>query len=146
MQVAGTQIWTERNNVTPDVFVHIYSDAAKRLRQIGYDPATASGCYEGSQGISIGAAIKVSAVLWVANNPGGPLPEELAEEAETRLVGVMYLLGVARRRTGINDLPDRLAAWELEHDTNTGISPSMASATALLDSAAQIAAMIAADQ
>lgn len=66
---------------------------------------------------------------------------DLTEELETRLSAVIYVYGLLHSRTGIRDLSDQLAAWELGH-YGVDSMPGQAEAVALLEGAARMFAAL----
>lgn len=136
-QATFAPVWTERWELAPADFAHLYAASADRIRHIGYN---AYGSEYGETGISISDAIKFSATLYVSNNPGRYFPEDLAEEAETRLAGIMYLLGLVARRTNIDDFTNTLASWE--RGAATMKRPTQDEALALLAQSADIVSAI----
>jgi hypothetical protein len=117
--------------VTPDGLALLYRAARAMISIHGYN-AYDERHYAGEQGISIGHALEMAATGYIqaiAVNQATPdiTPEDqarmihrdamdLREDLETRLAAVLYVLGQQHYRTGIQDLADRVASWELGHD------------------------------
>jgi phosphopantothenate synthetase len=147
--------WPE---VAPAGLAELYRAAAIMItvrRYSAYDERE----YAGERGISIGHALEMAATAYVtATADLPPVSLEggdrlraaikrdaaaLAEELSTRLAAVLYVLGQQHLRTGVSDLSDVVAGWELGHDDiKRRVDEPMA--LALLESAAGIYDMIAA--
>lgn len=124
----------------PAQYAALYSAAADVIRARGYYAHELQG-YAGP-GISVCGALKVAALeAEQAAAPLDPLEARygdavcVAEELETRLAAVLYVLGQLHTRTGIRDLADQLAGWELAH-FHLGPGPDQGEALALLGHAA----------
>lgn len=144
--------WPE---VTPADLAELYQAAAVMITIKGYD-AYHRDNYEGARGIDILTALEMAAEGFLrgraddlrigAEDIAVTLEREarnLAEDLETKLAAVLYVLGQQHYRTGIQDLADRVAAWELGHDDiHRHVDAPMA--LALLEHAAGIYAMVGA--
>lgn len=141
--------------VTPAVLLELYRAAAALITHRGYN-AYDEQHYAGERGISIGHALRIAAKLYLLRQADAQDidsqeirrtidrdTEDLAEDLETRLAAVLYVLGQQHNRTGIQDLAGRVAAWELGHD-DISRHVDQAQACALLEHAAGIYAMIGA--
>ncbi len=102
-------LWKSRAGDTPAQLAACYRKAAAIITTLGYDPATASGAYEGQHGASITTALRTAASM-CAGTPADVA--DLAEELETRLAGVLYLTGQEWWRTGVRDMSAVPAHWE----------------------------------
>lgn len=129
-------------------FAALYRTAAEIITARGYY------AYElqddrGEPGISVCGALKAAAFerAQAADPEGNPRDHyhdamDVTEELETRLSCVLYLIGQLHDRTGIRDLSDQLAAWELGH-YSTAQGGTRATAVALLGQAAALFTLMA---
>lgn len=132
MPATSTGVWSDTDyHLTPGNYADLYSRASSLIGQLGYNPGGEN--YEGERGISIETALQLAA----ESVTGLALPEAVAEEALTRLVGMAYLLGILKRRSNVMDLTDELSGWECRWTTYVGIAPSEDAARELLATAAR---------
>jgi len=154
--------------VTPAELVELYRAARVMIQVRMYDAYERDG-YEDRAGICISTALAMAAEGFVRGRymaSDGPADvaravgadaaaaaieqaislaaRDLAEDAETRLAAVLYVLGQAHSRTGIRDLAGTVAAWELGHYSAPIRNVGQDHAEALLEHAAGIYAMIGA--
>lgn len=129
-------------------FAALYHAAGEIIKARGYFAYEAQG-YADEPGISTVGALKAAALerAQAADPQGDPRHHytqavDTAEELETRLTCVLYLLGQLHNRTGIRDLSDGVAGWELGH-TATTHGGTKAAALALLEQAAALFGLMA---
>ena len=139
-------------------FGAIYTAAAGHITARGYYAHEVQG-YADEPGISITGALRLAAFDHVtAADPAATHVQrtrdahDMTEELETRLSAVLYVLGQAHMRTGVNDLSDVHVGWALGHfesaasGRHTGWNiPTAAHALALLGQAARIFGQLADD-
>lgn len=103
---AGT--WQSRNGDSPALLAAVYTRAAQLISENGYTPYPE---YEGETGYSLASAVEAAAR---AIRPDVTDAADLAEEALTRLAGVLVLTGQFTQRTGVSDLSDVPARWDAD--------------------------------
>jgi hypothetical protein len=110
-------MWTACMSETPAQVARLLLQAADYITGQGYDPHGSYGNYSGSEGTNITDAVKYAITAHAAaagiTVDGHADIEELTEQIETRLAGIMYATGAAARRTSILDISDTVAHWEL---------------------------------
>lgn len=118
--------WNSRDNLTPAEVADLYQDAAVIISIYGYCGLNStSGTYEYCDGISVRSALRQAACRWIEREslPGTQTlqadTEDLTEELEVRLTGVLYATGTRTRRTHIIDIADQITAWETETGRHT---------------------------
>lgn len=109
-------LWDSYTGENAKAAAGMFARAAELIDERGHE---AYPEYEGSgPGLDIRGALEaaVAEFITAAYHLTGPhWAGDLADELETRLAGVMYVAGICRRRTGVQDVNDAVVGWERSH-------------------------------
>ena len=109
-------LWDSYTGENAKATAGMLARAAELIDERGHNPYPE---YEDSgPGLSIRGALEAAAAEFITAAYQLTEPHwaaDLADELETRLAGVMYVAGICRRRTNVQDVNDAAVGWERSH-------------------------------